>query len=330
MIQDLLLRSRKSFALLISGYLVSEDEKLGATISKAIDSSLENFVKEKSNFVFSTPAPESILPKSGNFLDFEPLEFARQIILHEQDLYRNIQSDEFLSLSWNANPQKSPNIVKMKNWSNGFSQWIQTFILSEKKLEKRAKILKKIVDILVELYNLKNFNGSQEVLISLNATPINRLYQTWAQFRKKNPKLAKEFETIQGDLSLRVSSEKYKEFESINAPVLPYLGAYLSDLTQAEEMHNFIKPQGEEIEFINIAKITRISKIISDFKAYKRQPYNFIVVQMIYDFLTKGLVSLDEDGLLEKSKELEEGRLDTLPGRKDSKRISLIFKKKKN
>jgi len=180
---------------------------------------------------------------------------------------------------------------------------------------------------MIDLHKLKNFNGVQEILTGLNATPIVRLSQTWGKLRKKFPKISKDYESIQTDLSLRLTSDKYSEYISSSTPVLPYLGVYLSDLMYLDQTINNTVKLDEE--YVNISKMAKISKIISEFKVFKRQPYHFTKVPVIYEFFSKGLIYLDDDRLMEISKEIEDSANIRSGSVSTAKRKTLMFSKDK-
>jgi len=94
-------------------------------------------------FVFVENTPESIIPSSENFTDFNHLETARQICLYEQELLRSTNITEYLNQYWLKEPEKAPNIIKLRSFQSDLSKWVSSLIINERKIDKRVLILKK-------------------------------------------------------------------------------------------------------------------------------------------------------------------------------------------
>ena len=80
---------------------------------------------------------------------------------------------------WEKYPEKCPNALALSKWSVEFSKWISSMIIQQTKLNARVKFLKKIISVMQELYNIKNYNAANEVLKGINSSAILRLKQTW-------------------------------------------------------------------------------------------------------------------------------------------------------
>jgi hypothetical protein len=249
---------------------------------------------------FSSPPPESIVPDSDNFDHFNLVEMARQISLYEHNLFRSIKPHEFLFIN---DSKKSPNIERMNNWELELSKWVASRIVTEKKLEKRSKLIKKFISILIELFKLSNFNACNEILEGLTMNPVFRLTQTWANIKKKYPKFFRVFEEMQDLFSPRENFKGYKEaMGKVAPPCLPNLNLITMEFVNVDQMDEFIVMDGKE--FINIEKLIKISEIITQVSLY-RQIYNVSKVDVIHEFFSKGLIHLEDDVLLAKSNDIE-------------------------
>ncbi len=131
---------------------------------------------------------------------------------------------------------------------------------------------------------------------------IHRLRKTWDGVDTSILKIYRELEDIvlpDGNyaklkLLLRTSTELK------NQPVIPYLGAYLTDLA-------FIEDAQEDVidNLINFDKIRKISSILKEIRQYQTIPYCFKVVPVIKGFLLASGEYFDEQECYELSLKLE-------------------------
>lgn len=128
--------------------------------------------------------PTPIVPKPGaKFIDFSPVEVARQICLIEFQDYQKIHPTECMHQSWTKKnkAEAAPSIGRMIKRSNSLPLWVATQILSEAegKLRNRAKIVSNFIKIASELRKVNNFNAVMEITAGLQLSPIYRLKKTW-------------------------------------------------------------------------------------------------------------------------------------------------------
>jgi len=135
--------------------------------------------------VTTNDAPEPIVPKSPNFYDFDPLEVARQICLYEHGLYCNIEYEEMLDTKWIKNPDLAPNVIRVQNYYKDLIRWTSSLIVNCEKLDRRAKIIKKLMAVAILLFQCSNFNSAQGIMIGLGSSAILRLKTTWNVVKKK-------------------------------------------------------------------------------------------------------------------------------------------------
>ena len=79
--------------------------------------------------------------------------------------------------AWNKPKLKhqAPHILNLIDRFNQVSHWVQSAIVSERKKEARAKVLKRFVKIAWECYTMNSFNVIQEIIAALNSASIGRL-----------------------------------------------------------------------------------------------------------------------------------------------------------
>lgn len=93
--------------------------------------------------------PPPITPKSPNFIDWDPVEVARQIARIEHALFSAIRETEFLNQNWSKEDRDvlAPNIVALIKRFNLVSTWVATTIVKEEKMKNRVNLVKNFIKI---------------------------------------------------------------------------------------------------------------------------------------------------------------------------------------
>jgi hypothetical protein len=124
-------------------------EKVASQIRHVIK--LKSLNRDKRAIEFARDAPRPILPpdKKAKFflMEFSPEEIARQLLLIEFELLRSIELKELLSGGWatSEKDRTSPNIVKMLNWADHVTRWVQSEILQTEDTRYRAITLTRFI-----------------------------------------------------------------------------------------------------------------------------------------------------------------------------------------
>jgi len=263
--------------------------------------------------------PRSLLPKScktsedlrkflknedsRNWMKIDPLEMARQVTILEFSMYEKIQAKECIGQAWNGKKKHllAPNISNCIAFTNQISSWVATKILDSEDIRIRVATVKYFVQIAQHCLELNNFNSATAIHAALESGPVHRLKKTWEQFNdKKNKNLITVYENMTVLFSPKGNSSNYrKHLHTINPPVVPYLGVYLTDLTFIEDGNNDFLPAPNN-HLINFDKRKKISKSITEIKMYQQIPYFFNDVTEIQDFLYS-VKGLDEKTLYSRS-----------------------------
>jgi son of sevenless-like protein len=115
--------------------------------------------------------PAVISPKpNAHFIDFDPVEVARQLTLIESSVYRAIMPFECLGQAWSKKNrlEAAPAIVSMIKRFNLVSTWVCTEVVKCEKLDKRVKMFKLFIRI-----------AQVQKKIYCNLTDICRNVKTW-------------------------------------------------------------------------------------------------------------------------------------------------------
>lgn len=114
-----------------------------------------------------------------------PTEFARQMALVDHRLFRAIKPQELLHMNWTnslSKHEKSPNVIRMIKQFNRVGQWVISSLVTCQNLDKRIKILSKLIHIAFESFRLSNVNGTMAFISALKNSFIVRLRSTWVRF----------------------------------------------------------------------------------------------------------------------------------------------------
>eukprot|EP01103_Thecamoeba_quadrilineata_P020459 TRINITY_DN878_c0_g1_i1.p1 TRINITY_DN878_c0_g1~~TRINITY_DN878_c0_g1_i1.p1 ORF type:complete len:566 (-),score=122.75 TRINITY_DN878_c0_g1_i1:70-1767(-) len=232
------------------------------------------------------------------FFDFSSCEVARQLTLVESSLFRLIPKDEFLNKGFN-DPKVAPNLHTMINRFNLATAWIGSEILSVQDLRRRTAVLAKFLKIGKRYKDMNNFNGVMEIYSSLSLTPVSRLRQTWAGLSEKHRKIFAELEDLVNPSN---NYSKYRQIiKTVQPPVLPFQGVYLTDLTFIEENTNRLTNG-----LVNFDKMQMLGRLIDEVLYFQSVRYKFEEVPKLRDWLTnRQSSSYTNEELYSRSKLLE-------------------------
>ncbi|KAL6060557.1 pleckstriny domain-containing family H member 1-like isoform X2 [Balamuthia mandrillaris] len=257
-------------------------QKLKHSIKKKV------FPKKRSKEAFLTAAPEPILPtlfdetsNAFDILDLSPLEVARQLTLLEFELFYKIQPKEFLSNGWSAgkNKETAPNIIVTIERFNKVSEWVTSTVVNAEELRLRAAVLTRFITIAEECVALNNLNAAMEITSGLGSAAVHRLSRTWELVPKEKVAV---LEDMQEMLSTKSSYKVYRErLHTLNPPVVPYLGVYLTDITFIDDGNPDTRFNG----LINWKKKVSLAKVVKEIQMYQQVKYCLHPVAPIQDYL---------------------------------------------
>ncbi|XP_053549264.1 ras-specific guanine nucleotide-releasing factor RalGPS2 isoform X4 [Bombina bombina] len=192
-----------------------------------------------------------------------PEEYAGQITLMDDPVFKAIQPEELSSCGWNKKEKYSsaPNAVAFTRRFNQVSFWVVREILHAQTLKIRAEVLSHYIKTAKKLYELNNLHALMAVVSGLQSAPIFRLTKTWALLSRKDKTT---FEKLEYVVSKEDNYKRLRDY--INSlkmtPCIPYLGIYLSDLTYIDSAYPSTGSILENEQRSNL--MNNILRIISD------------------------------------------------------------------
>lgn len=249
--------------------------------------------------------PKPILPAAfGTFpislLNIKPLEIARQMTLVDFELFKAINSREFLNQSWNkAQKDKlAPGIVGMIHRFNWICLWVQTEILERKNLEQRAEVMVRFLKLMKHLRKFQNYHAAYAIFTALNSNAIHRLRKTWNELPSKQ---LERFENFAGMFKHDKNNATFRQIlAQATSPCIPHIGIFLQDLTFIEDGN-----PDKLRTMINFQKRRMLAERIMWIKQFQQSLYRIAPVQLIQDYLKLKLSALTEDDLWKKSLAVE-------------------------
>lgn len=154
----------------------------------------------------------------------------------ESGLYRRIRGKELLNQSWNNwkkhGESAKTNVNHLIDVFNNISNLISSEIARGTSEKRRAAAIRHFIGVAESLRTLQNFDALMAVIAALNGSAIRRLKKSWTLVSEK--RMAK-FEELQSQVS---QESNYKALRglltTLNPPLIPYVGMYLTDLTFIE------------------------------------------------------------------------------------------------
>ncbi|GAM23676.1 hypothetical protein SAMD00019534_068510 [Acytostelium subglobosum LB1] len=240
--------------------------------------SMKEITKQKEDARQSSlpPAPPYILPsfkigEKASLLQLSSLEVARQMTIWEATNHRSVEESEFFQMATSIEGilYEIPNLLRLTGHFVVMSNWVTSEILTEKDLDRRVRILEKLIDIANELKTLCNFNGCFEIMDGLRHPMVQYLVKTWAML---DPIKMEEYQSLNHIFSEDREYSQYRSFlRKSGSKSLPLGKLFRLDIGKKLSIENtqWIKGQDGRNKYINFDFFMEIWKLVADFKGYQ-------------------------------------------------------------
>uniref|UniRef100_A0A0N5C4S0 Ras-GEF domain-containing protein n=1 Tax=Strongyloides papillosus TaxID=174720 RepID=A0A0N5C4S0_STREA len=231
-----------------------------------------------------------------NLLTLHPVEIARQLTIIQAELYKAVKPIELCNVAWTKDDKekRSPQLLKLIQHSNQLTYWIQWCIVNERSLEDRVAMYSRVIEIICVLEELNNFTGVVALFSALNATSVHRLAHTRQRIDKEKIAAYERFTKLCDSHWVEMS----QRLKTVDPPVIPFFGIYLSRIVFFEEGNKtFIKRKNTSTsgnqedqkadndgvsednnndKLISFLKCRKIASLIRDIQMYQDKPYDLI------------------------------------------------------
>ncbi|XP_062309147.1 rap guanine nucleotide exchange factor 6 isoform X1 [Osmerus eperlanus] len=181
-------------------------------------------------------AQELLRESQISLLQLSTVEVAAQLAMRDFDLFRNIESTEYIDDLYKLSPSTASGRLKQfEEVINQETFWVATEILKESNTLKRMKIIKLFVKIALHCRECKNFNSMFAIISGLNLAPVARLRVSWEKLPSKYEKL---FRDLQDLFDPSRNMAKYRNVlsnQNMQPPIIPLFPVVKKDLTFLHE-----------------------------------------------------------------------------------------------
>ena len=194
--------------------------------------------------------------------DYSNEEIAAYLTLDSYSLLSNIPEEEF----YNKNCEKeSIYIKKIAQRTDKLVDFIIEDITSYDHKSERVHLIERWIKIALILIDLKNYND----FVMVNCLLCNCLLKvkmklTWQKLSKKNLEYINKLNKYR----INIGKEMYK---CKKKPHVPYLGVLTKQILAVQETMGYITQNNN----INIFKLDKINKLITNFFKFKNYKYPF-------------------------------------------------------
>ncbi|KAI7863064.1 ras guanine nucleotide exchange factor domain-containing protein [Spinellus fusiger] len=272
-----------------------------------IYTTLSNDHSSLSNVYTPYPTPNIARPLRNAL---HPQELARQLTLMENAMFCDIQPKEILAAQESQKHLDPAIHVKaMIHRSTHLVYWISNTVLDEPDIKKRAHIIKYWIKVGDYCLQLNNFNSLMAVRCAFNSASIARLKLTW-EIVYKSTKHKTMLDTAYKIADSQRNFTFYRKcLRNANAPCLPFLGIYLSDMVFIDQGNPDYRNSHSAPyqQLINFDKYIRIGRILTEVISFQ-VPYKLKPITDIQRYLLQCLdmeVETEETTIYSKSLQVE-------------------------
>jgi son of sevenless-like protein len=240
--------------------------------------------------------------KVVHLLDINTKVLAQQLTIQAQTIYTACKHQEFLNLNWTRphRRHKAPNICRILERFQEVYHWVASMIMEQDDLDEQVATATKFIDLANELRNLNNFETLVHVVAGLRCASVYRMRRLWNLIDKDKVELLNNLESVTS--SDKAFLELRNAMNTCCAPLIPYLGVYLNNLTFIEDI--IVHPPPNTFNF---RKMKMIYGVVATLLLYKPK-YQIVPdvgIQEAIEYSMRNLAFQSEDEYYKQSLKLE-------------------------
>ncbi|PSK34427.1 hypothetical protein B9Z65_8753 [Elsinoe australis] len=257
--------------------------------------------EKQRNFGKTGPPPEitkaqsSMLSKfdstNPTITDFTPLELARQLTLMASRIFTLIRPSELLAAALTKSPSPTSHVRAMSTLSTNITHLVSTSIVLLPTPKPRSRLLKHWIKVATSCLTLRNYDTLMAIMCALNSTAITRLRHTWSVIPPKHLERLEHLKEI-CEFTRNFSALR-RHIRDADAPCLPFIGLFLTDLTFVDAGNPSTrtlpgvmnKEDGKGSEVVNFDKHVRTAGIVETVERFQERPHELWVVEGLRDWL---------------------------------------------
>ena len=234
-------------------------------------------------------------PKNLQFLDFHPVEVARQICLYDYSHYIAIQPLEMLDRIWEFEPKRARNLLQLIRRVSSLKNWVIHQVI-ECEASNRRKMLTQLISITIACYDLHHFQAVVGLLQGLQSNEVHSLTQTWETIDSSTLDKLKNIQSVGRNLtSLRVFREHVLQ-NCGDEPAIYPLEGYLLEIETIEDNED----THVDGELLNMTRSRKLSATIGEFLSNQTIPFSFETQPWLQNYIREEISSrADRDSFSE-------------------------------
>jgi hypothetical protein len=250
---------------------------------------------------------------SSTIMDFDPLDFARQLTIMEMNIFCLIMPRELLGSEWTKEPGSiAVNVRAMSKLSTDLSNFVTDTIIQYDDAMERASIISHWIMIAQKCLELNNYDSLVVIISSFNHCSIGRLKRTWNIVSQKRKDMLKDLQAVgQPGRNFAVLRDRLRD---LVPPCLPFIEIYLKDLfsigvnPDTKQLPGIGENEGKQV--INFDKHIQTAKAMGELQRFQ-VPYCLTEIPELQEWIQVQMVRVnsslehDRDYLYRKSLQLE-------------------------
>jgi len=212
--------------------LVVRDPEIAGYLKDLIENTFQKQIKEK----IDTTNPQFFKDVDTNFLwsKLTAPDLAKQLSLYTESLWDQVKPKHILTYKPNHASVLNLMTYLTSNF-NAVSYWVKTAILGESDLKTRRKIIKKIVQVTLQLLEHKNYFLVFSTMSGLLTSSVRRLKSSWAEEILEAPSWKELNDLVHPAGNFKNYRAALEHCKNTQTSCIPYLGIHLTDIVHLQD-----------------------------------------------------------------------------------------------